>query len=64
MTVLNLSNKSQVQQQPHVVVGAEEIQANCWQKATLQVSLFSCFENFGTLQLHLSYLPTQMQSFW
>ena len=34
LTVLNLSNESQVQQRSHVVVGAVESQANCWQKAT------------------------------
>ena len=33
-----------------VVVGAEESQANCWQKATPKVSLFSCFEKFRILQ--------------
>ena len=42
LTVLNLSNESQVQQRPHMVVRAEESQANCWQKATSKMSLFSC----------------------
>ena len=48
--VLNLSNETQVKQRPHVVVGAEENQTNCWQKATLKVSLFSCFEKFRNIQ--------------
>ena len=34
-----ISVTSQVQQRPHVVVGAEESQARCWQKATPNVSL-------------------------
>ena len=39
-----------------MVVGAEESQANCWQKATpKKVSLFSCFEKFRTVQYILIF---------
>ena len=61
LTVLNLSNGSQVQQRPHVVVGADESQANCWQKATPKVSLFSCFEKFRTVQYTSVYLHTLLR---
>ena len=39
-----------VQRHPYVVVGAEESQANCWQKATPKVSYFHCFKKFRALQ--------------
>ena len=55
LTVQNLSNKSRVQQRPYVVVGAEESQVNSWQKVTPEVSLFSCFEKFRTLQHNAEY---------